>query len=147
VKTRSIGIEFQLVNGRARELRTNATAAERRLWHRLRDLKVSGQKFRRQVPIDHFIVDFACLSHRLIVEVDGATHATDAEIAGDLRRQRYLESQGFSVLRFSNMDVATNIDGVMESVVDALNTFVAEATPTPNPSPQGGGEPQPVHPK
>jgi very-short-patch-repair endonuclease len=81
-----------LANKRARELRNNATAAERKLWYRLRELKVAGQKFRRQVPIDHFIVDFACLSHRLIIEVDGATHATDAEIASDMRRQRYLES-------------------------------------------------------
>jgi len=140
VATRSIGIEFQLVNERARVLRNNATAAERKLWYRLRDLKVSGQKFRRQVPIDHFIVDFACLSHRLLVELDGATHATDDEIASDMRRQRYLESQAFVVLRFSNMDVATNVDGVMESVLGALNAVAREAIPTPDPSPQGGGE-------
>ena len=134
-----------MANERARELRNNATAAERRLWHRLRVLKVSGQKFRRQVPIDHFIVDFACLSHRLIIEVDGATHAMDAEIASDIRRQRYLESQGFMVLRFKNADVATNIDGVMDVIVGVLDGFAGETTPTPNPSPQGGRERQPVH--
>ncbi len=140
VTARSIGIETQLVNDRARVLRNNATAAERRLWYRLRQLKVSGQKFRRQVPIDHFIVDFACLSHRLIVEVDGATHSAEAEIASDVHRQRYLESQGFMVLRFNNLDVATNVDGVMDSIVGVLNTLAVEASPTPNPSPQGGGE-------
>ena len=96
------------------------------------------------MPIDDFIVDFACLSHRLIIEVDGATHATDAEIASDMRRQRYLESQGFMVLRFKNIDVATNMDGVMDVIVGA---FGCPATPTPNPSPQGGGETQPVRTK
>jgi very-short-patch-repair endonuclease len=129
---------------RARELRNNATAAERRLWHRLRFLKISGQKFRRQFPIDHFIVDFACLSHRLIIEVDGATHATDDEIASDARRQSYLESQGFIVLRFCNTDVFTNIDGVMDAITGALDEYASQQTPTPAPSPQGGGETQPV---
>ncbi|AGK56197.1 hypothetical protein HYPDE_22553 [Hyphomicrobium denitrificans 1NES1] len=133
-----------MANERARELRNNATTAERKLWHRPRELKVAGQKFRRQVPIDHFIVDFACLSHRLIIEVDGATHATDAEIASDMCRQRHLESQGFTVLRFKNTDVATNLGGVMDVIVGA---FVCPATPTPNPSPQGGGETQPVRTK
>jgi very-short-patch-repair endonuclease len=103
-------------------------------------LKVSGQKFRRQVPIDHFIVDFACLSHRLIIEVDGATHGTDEEIASDSRRQRYLESQGFMVIRFSNDDVVTNADGVMDMIVGVLDGLGCEVTPTPDPSPQGGGE-------
>ncbi|MBS0238210.1 MAG: endonuclease domain-containing protein [Proteobacteria bacterium] len=129
-----------MANEHARELRNNATAAERQLWQKLRDLKVSGQKFRRQVPIDHFIADFACLSHRLIIEVDGATHATDEEIESDTRRQLYLESQGFRVLRFQNSDVITNIDGVMDTVVGVLDRLACEITPTPNPSPQGGGE-------
>jgi very-short-patch-repair endonuclease len=137
--------ELQLANECARELRNNATAAERKLWYRLRELKVAGQKFRRQVPIDHFIVDFACLSHRLVIEVDGATHAMDTEIADDTRRQRYLESQGFMVLRFKNTDVATNIDGVMDVIVGVLDGFAGETTPTPDPSPRGGGERQPVH--
>lgn len=136
-----------MANARARELRNNATAAERRLWHRLRVLKVSGQKFRRQVPIDHFIVDFACLSHRLIIEVDGGTHANDEEVASDTRRQCYLESRRFIVLRFNNMDVATNIDGVMDVIINALGRLACETTPTPDPSPQGGGEMQPVHTK
>ncbi|WP_256380092.1 MULTISPECIES: endonuclease domain-containing protein [unclassified Hyphomicrobium] len=92
------------------------------------------------MPVDKFIVDFACLSHRLIIEVDGATHSTDEELANDLGRQRYLESQGFMVLRFQNADIAENIDGVMDVVVDVLRTRAHDLTPTPNPSPQGGGE-------
>ncbi len=137
-----------MANERARKLRKNATAAERKFWHRLRALKVLGQKFRRQVPIDLFIVDFACLPHRLIIEVDGATHSTDGEIASDLRRQRYLESQGFMVLRFSNNDVVSNVDGVMDVVVGVLDGLSSETTaPTPGPSPQGGGEIEPVRSK
>jgi len=103
-------------------------------------VKALGWKFRRQVPIDHFIADFACLSHRLIVEVDGATHATDDQIESDRCRQGYLESQGFMVLRFMNMDVVTNIDGVMDVIAGVLEGRAGELTPTPNPSPQGGGE-------
>jgi very-short-patch-repair endonuclease len=134
-----------LANERGRKLRHNVTVAEHKLWYRLRALKASGQKFRRQMPIDHFIVDFACLSHRLIMEVEGATHSTDGEIASDLRRQGYLESQGFMILRFSNNDVVTNVDGVMDVVVGVLDKLSSEATaPTPVPSPQGGGEIEPA---
>jgi very-short-patch-repair endonuclease len=133
-----------LANEFARELRNNATSAERELWHRLKVLKFSGWKFRRQVPVDQYIVDFACLSHRLIIEVDGATHATDDELARDTRRQRYLESQGFMLLRFRNTDVFTNIDGVMDVVVGVLNGSACETTPAPDPSPQGGGGIHPV---
>lgn len=134
-----------MANERARQLRINATAAERKLWHRLRNLKASGRKFRRQAPIDHFIADFVFLSHRLVVEVDGATHSTDKEIAHDVHRQRYIESQGFMVLRFTNTDLVTNIDGVMDTIVGVLDRCECKITPTPCPSPQGGGELLPVH--
>jgi very-short-patch-repair endonuclease len=117
-----------MANERARHLRRNRTSAERRLWRELRQLKQVGCKFRQQVPIDHFIVDFACLSKRLIVEVDGGTHSTDAEVARDARRKRYLTDQGFRVMRVWNSDVRENIDGVMDTIVAALGT------PTPDPS-------------
>jgi very-short-patch-repair endonuclease len=123
-----------MANEFARHLRRNRTEAERRLWWRLRELKHAGFKFRQQVPIDHFIVDFACLSQRLIVEVDGGTHSTDAELERDARRERHLSDQGFRILRVWNSDVMRNMEGVMDTIVAALHT------PTPNPSPQGGGE-------
>jgi very-short-patch-repair endonuclease len=123
-----------MANERARQLRSNRTEAERQLWRQLRELKLAGFKFRQQVPIDYFIVDFACLSERLIVEVDGGTHSTDAELERDARRERYLQEQGFRVLRFWNSDVMQNMEGVMDTIVAALHT------PTPDPSPQGGGE-------
>jgi len=115
-------------------LRRNRTEAERRLWWRLRELKHAGFKFRQQVPIDHFIVDFACLSQRLIAEVDGGTHSTDREVARDVRRERYLKDQGFRIVRVWNSNVGQNLEGVMDTIVAALHT------PTPDPSPQGGGE-------
>ena len=106
-----------MANECARHLRRNRTLAERRLWWKLRELKQAGFKFRQQVPIDHFIVDFACLSKRLIIEVDGGTHSTDHEIASDGRRERYLKDQGFRVLRVWNSDVRQNIHGVMDTIV------------------------------
>ena len=124
-----------MANEFARHLRRNRTEAERRLWWRLRELKHAGFKFRQQVPIDRFIVDFACLSQRLIVEVDGGTHSTEQEVAPDLRREHYLKNQGFRIVRVWNSDVGQNLEGVMDTIVAALHT------PTPDPSPQGGGEP------
>jgi ring-1,2-phenylacetyl-CoA epoxidase subunit PaaD len=109
-----------MANERARELRKNRTAAERRLWRKLRELKQAGFNFRQQVPIDRYIVDFACLSKRFIVEVDGGTHSTGEEVARDARRERYLRDQGFHILRVWNSEVRENIDGVMDAIVDAL---------------------------
>jgi very-short-patch-repair endonuclease len=81
-----------MANELARHLRRNRTETERRLWWQLRELKQAGFKFRQQVPIDQFIVDFACLSERLVVEVDGGTHSTDQELRRDAARERYLRS-------------------------------------------------------
>ena len=122
---------------RARELRKNRTSAERRLWSKRRELKRAGFKFRQQVPIDHFIVDFACLSKRVIVEVDGGTHSTVEEIARDRARERHLREQGFHILRVWNSEVGENIDGVMDTIVGALGP--------PPPSPPRKGEGRPSH--
>jgi very-short-patch-repair endonuclease len=124
-----------MANERARDLRSNQTDAERKLWWRLRVLKREGFHFRRQAPIDHLIVDFACYSARLIIEVDGGQHNWDVGIRRDLTRDAYLRDQGFHVLRFWNHEVLSNTDGVEEIIRDALTRI----TPTPNPSPQGGG--------
>jgi very-short-patch-repair endonuclease len=101
---------------RARELRRNMTDAERALWRRLRRGTLGG-KFRRQAPVGQYIVDFACLEARLVVEVDGGQHA---ESRGDDERDRWLASQGFRVLRFWNNDVLGNIRGVLEVIAEAL---------------------------
>jgi very-short-patch-repair endonuclease len=124
-----------MANELARRLRRNRTDAERALWWELRKLKPRGHKFRQQVPIDHYIVDFACLASRLIVEVDGATHSTEAEVERDQVRQQYLEQKGFVVLRFWNDDVRSDIERVMDQIVHVL-----ESTPTPAPPRKGEGK-------
>jgi very-short-patch-repair endonuclease len=118
----------------ARKLRTNPTDAEKKLWRSLRQLKSRGFHFRRQVPIDGMVVDFACYSARLVIELDGGQHNESNGRANDERRDANLRRSNFKVLRFWNNDVLANIDGVMETVCLSLET------PTPDPSPQGGGE-------
>jgi very-short-patch-repair endonuclease len=82
----------------ARRLRRDMTEAEKRIWYLLRRRQFGGLNFRRQVPIDPYIVDFACLSIRLVIELDGGQHAVHAE--RDAERTAWLESQGYRVLRF-----------------------------------------------
>ena len=100
----------------ARTLRRNATRAERRLWQGLRREQVAGFRFRRQVILGRLIVEFACLDARIIVEVDGATHSTDEEIARDAARSATLAAEGFDILRFTNEDVYCNLDGVLKTI-------------------------------
>jgi very-short-patch-repair endonuclease len=99
----------------ARKLRTNATSAERRLWNGVRREQIGGFKFRRQVILKDFVVDFACYKARLVIEVDGATHSTDAERARDAMRSAASGSQGYNVLRFTNDEIFHNIDGMPET--------------------------------
>ncbi len=100
----------------ARRLRRNATAAERRLWQGLRRKEVAGFRFRRQVPLGGFVADFASFDARLIIEVDGATHSTDDELARDAARTAALAAQGFALLRFTNAEVLHNLDGALETI-------------------------------
>lgn len=103
---------------RARRLRHSATDAERCLWRHLRNRQLKGHKFRRQVPIGGYIVDFACLEIRLIIELDGGQH--DAQRAYDERRTQTLEGQGFTVLRFWNHQVLTETEAVLEEILRRL---------------------------
>ena len=109
-----------MANQRARQLRTNQTDAERKLWRQLRIFKSDGFHFRRQVPVDHFIVDFVCYSARLVIEVDGGQHNFDEAARSDAKRDAHLRAQGFEMLRFWNNDVMQNIDGVMEVIARRL---------------------------
>ena len=93
----------QKLTNRARELRRNQTDAELRLWGYLRARRLLGAKFRRQVPIGRYIVDFLCKELGLIVEADGGQH-TEQEIY-DARRTAWLEAQGYTVIRFWNVDI------------------------------------------
>jgi very-short-patch-repair endonuclease len=111
-------------------LRSDSTDAEHRLWQLLRAHRFAGYKFRRQVPLDFYIADFVCLAERLIIELDGGQHAKGN---GDGRRDAYLRAQGFRVLRIWNDELFTNEEGVMTSILNAL-----EQPPLPNPSPARG---------
>ncbi|WP_346015344.1 DUF559 domain-containing protein [Sphingomonas sp. GM_Shp_1] len=102
----------------ARELRLNPTDAERRLWRALSRRQVAGVRFNRQVTVGPFIADFAARSEKLIVEVDGGQH--DAQAAYDEARTRYLEAQGWRVIRFWNNDVLRNLEGVVATIERAL---------------------------
>ncbi len=117
---------------RARALRKNQTAAERRLWSAIRNRRLAGCKFRRQHPINNFIVDFACLERKLVIEVDGGQHAE--EIKKDAERTTALEKVGFRVLRFWNHDVLKNMDAVLETILANLEGDA----PSPHPSPPEG---------
>ncbi len=100
----------------ARILRNNQTAAEKRLWRGLRERGVEGFRFRRQVALLGYVVDFICFEARLIVEVDGATHSSDDEIVHDRRRDEVLRENGNAVLRFGNVEDYENLDGVLETI-------------------------------
>jgi very-short-patch-repair endonuclease len=122
----------------ARTLRRAMTEPERRLWWHLRHrLSIGGTHFRRQVAIGPYVTDFCCLGARLVVEVDGDQHGSDAGLAHDARRDVYLAQQGFRILRFSNYDVVRHVDEVLDTILAALDPA---PPPPPAPSPQGGGE-------
>jgi very-short-patch-repair endonuclease len=98
----------------AQDLRKDPTYAERLLWKYLRGKQFAQLKFRRQQPIDHYIVDFVCFEKRVIVEVDGGQHSIERE--KDIEREDYLRRNGFKVLRFWNNEVLQNIEGVLEEI-------------------------------
>jgi len=102
----------------ARELRQNATPAEKVLWERLRDRQLVSLKFLRQVPIGPFVADFCCRDRRLVVELDGEVHATDQQSARDQGRDAYLQGHDYVVLRFSNEQVLTDIESVLRRISD-----------------------------
>ena len=102
---------------RARGLRRNQTEAEKRLWNQLRNRRLHGFKFDRQVPIGQYIVDFLCHEEKLNVEVDGATHGDAHEVDYDEKRTAFLERMGYRVLRCLNVDVFENLVGVLHTVL------------------------------
>ncbi len=100
----------------AKQLRKSLTDAETILWSFLRRGRKQGLHFRKQHPIGPFIADFACASAMLTVEVDGATHGSDAELAYDKRRTTFIKARGWHEIRVSNQDVYMNLDSVLEQI-------------------------------
>jgi very-short-patch-repair endonuclease len=114
----------------ARALRSNLTGTEQCLWARLRGRKLAGWKFRRQHPIGEYIVDFVCPAARLVVELDGSSHSSDVQVAYGAARQRWLESQGYKVLRFSgNYREEQFMTSVVEAVYQALTSVPTSGPP------------------
>jgi len=113
---------------RARQLRRPQTPLESRLWARLRDRQLHGFKFRRQMPLGRFVVDFCCPACHLVVEIDGDSHAEQDEY--DRARTEWLGEQGYRVIRFGNRDVLHRMEGVLEVILEAC-----EGKDPPSPPP------------
>ena len=96
------------------------TKQERLLWQFLRKKNINGLKFRRQYPIGKYIVDFICNEKRLIIELDGGQHNENQNIVYDKERTKYLETKGFKVIRFWNLDIENNIEGVYQEILKHL---------------------------
>ncbi|HEX7881917.1 MAG TPA: DUF559 domain-containing protein [Afipia sp.] len=124
------------VRDNARRLRRDLTDAERAMWDALRAHRLNGASFRRQKPIGAYIVDFVCDAAHLIIEIDGGQPYEPQGIKNDARRDHYLKSEGYDVLRFSNHDVLTNKSGVLETIAAALQD---RAPSLPSPA-SGGGD-------
>lgn len=105
---------------RARRLRRDQTSAESELWTHLRNRAMAGFKFRRQVPLGPYVVDFVCFDERLIVEVDGGQHNLEPNRDQDCKRTAWLESQGYRVIRFWNIDILDSTEGVLGVIRSAL---------------------------
>jgi len=105
---------------KARELRKNQTDAEKAIWRLVRAKQITGLKFRRQHPIQPYIVDFVCPEKMLIIELDGGQHADNEAVVYDEKRTKFLESKGYTVIRFWNNEVLNNIEGVYEVILRNL---------------------------
>ena len=116
---------------RARMLRRKMTDAEKKLWQMLRSRQTEGYRFRRQVPLGRFIVDFVCHEAKLIVEIDGGQHDPSSEL--EASRTRFLESEGYRVLWFWNNEVLDNPEGVHSVIAENFT-----GSPPPKPSPLKG---------
>jgi adenine-specific DNA methylase/very-short-patch-repair endonuclease len=118
----------------ARSLRKEQTDAETFLWYLLRGRRLTGKKFRRQHPIPPYVVDFYCHEEKLVIEIDGGQHSNIRRY--DEARTSFLEKQGLRVIRFWNNEVLQNIEGVLESI---WNELQSPSPPTPLPEGEGGG--------
>ncbi len=136
------------LTNRSRVLRANETSAEDRVWQAIRSRQLGGFKFVRQLPVGQYFADFTCRECRVIFEIDGATHSTDAELADDAVRSAFLIANGFRIFRAHNAEIFENLDGVLDTLLafmeaaDASGDTEFAAAPHPNPLPvaKGNGE-------
>jgi very-short-patch-repair endonuclease len=116
----SLMMNDELQKNRRRSLRRHMTAAERTLWGKLRSRRLENHKFQRQTSIDQYIVDFYCAEKKLVLEIDGDVHGFNRQRRLDQKRQQYLESLGFTILRFTNEEIKNSIEGVLRSILERL---------------------------
>jgi very-short-patch-repair endonuclease len=116
VKDTKVVLNKKFLKPLRQELRNNSTSAEAELWRLLKNKQIEGRKFRRQHSIENFIVDFYCPSERLIIELDGDPHGDYAKISKDEIRDKFLEENGFKVLRFENRFVFQDPEYVIEHI-------------------------------
>ncbi|MCA0456980.1 MAG: endonuclease domain-containing protein [Chloroflexi bacterium] len=115
----------------ARELRQRQTPAEENLWQHLRNRRLDNLKFRRQTPIENtaYVVDFLCYEARLVVELDGGIHANQVE--ADAIRQEIIEAQGYTVLRFTNEQLANDLESVLTMIIISAKRKSSPYLPSP----------------
>ena len=105
---------------RSRVLRANSTFAEDALWQQIRGRRLGGFKFARQCPIGTYFADFICRDRKLVVEIDGATHASDDELRNDAKRENFLVEQGYRIFSVRNHEIFENINGVLDGLLAEL---------------------------
>ncbi|SLK04653.1 Very-short-patch-repair endonuclease [Enterobacter sp. NFR05] len=123
----SVGME--IIRSHAKQLRHELTQEERRLWYLLRSRRFSRYKFRRQHPVGHYILDFACCEARLAIELDGGQH--DERYEYDVQRTVWLNKKGWMIIRFWNNELWQNEEAVLERIFETLQMLL----PSPRPSP------------
>jgi very-short-patch-repair endonuclease len=103
----------------ARNLRQELTAAEKIMWESLRGKRLNGLKFRRRHPYEHYVLDFFCVEHQLVVELDGSVHNLPDQIEHDEERTKFLNERGLKIIRFKNVEVEKNLPDVLRRIVEA----------------------------
>jgi len=124
---------------RAKEPRRTMTRAETLLWRYLKADRVDGLSFRRQVPFRNYIADFVCLSIKLVIELDGESHDFEQRQIADEDRDAFFKSEGFHVLRFTNEQVMSNLEGVVETIKQTSVSLVSPLPPSLTLPHEGGG--------
>lgn len=119
-------MSHQDIRNIARILRKNQTPAEGLLWSKLRDRQLSGFKFRRQYPMNRYILDFFCIEAKLAIEIDGGQHADDENLKSDILRTEYLNEKGIRVIRFWNDDVLKHLDKVIAEINAILDELMSK---------------------
>ena len=108
------------LKNKARDLRSNMTIQEQKLWQIIRNRQFGGYRFLRQYVISSYIVDFVCREKKIIIEIDGGHHNEDLELEYDKKRTIFLENKGYKVIRFWNNDIDNNIDGVFQKLKEVF---------------------------